>query len=579
MDNLIVNEICIYESKIENNSVKEKWVKYNLPNLYSFAINKSGKSLSEKIYLLKNNIGLCKACQSPTKFLSYTRGYRDYCCKKCSNNDIDLIKQRQESYVKNNLLKYGVDNISKLYITKEKISDSIKNTDRQKSIEKSKKTSLEKYGVDNVSKSEEIKLIKKNKNIKKYGVENVFQLSETKEKIKETLIKKYGVNHPLKSDDIKQKLKYTNLEKYGVENPSQSNVVKLKKMKSYNSGIIETTINKYENYIQYMGESIYELKCDEKDHKFSINTHLYHARKKYGNKLCTVCYPVNENRSLKEEILFNFISKIYDGEIIRGYRDGLEIDIYLPALKLGFEINGLYWHSEKYKDRNYHINKTNFFRERGIRIIHLWEDDLINKMDIIESQVKNWMGLNQNKIWARKCEIKEIFDTSILNLFLKQNHIQGYVRSSLKIGLFYKGELVSLMTFDHSEGRKTMLNDEWNLSRFCNKINTNVVGSASKLLTYFIKNFSPKKIISFADKDWSLGEIYLKLGFDKISESKPNYKYVINRNRVNKQRFKKSNLVKNGYDISKSESEIMSELGNYRVWDCGQIKFEKLIIE
>lgn len=80
-------------------------------------------------------------------------------------------------------------------------------------------------------------------------------------------------------------------------------------------------------------------------------------------------------------------------------------------------------------------------------------------------------------------------------------------------------------------------------------------------------------IISFADKEWSIGDLYFKLGFKKVSESKPNYKYLVEKKRVNKQRFKKSKLVSEGFDNSKSETEIMHDRGIYKIWDCGQIKF------
>ena len=141
-------------------------------------------------------------------------------------------------------------------------------------------------------------------------------------------------------------------------------------------------------------------------------------------------------------------------------------------------------------------------KEREIRIIHIWEDDWNLKKDIIKSQITNWLGLTKNKIYARKCIIKEVIDISEYREFLDENHIQGYTSASKKIGLYYDDELVSLMTFDHFEGRKSMLSDEWNLSRFCNKKNINVIGGASRLMKYFIKNYDVKRIISFSDVSW-----------------------------------------------------------------------------
>lgn len=91
-----------------------------------------------------------------------------------------------------------------------------------------------------------------------------------------------------------------------------------------------------------------------------------------------------------------------------------------------------------------------------IRVIHIWEDDWTYKQDIVKSQVKNLLGFS-NRIWARKCQIKEV-DVKECRLFLEENHIQGFINSNLKIGLYYgDDELISLMTFDKYEGRKRCL--------------------------------------------------------------------------------------------------------------------------
>jgi hypothetical protein len=147
--------------------------------------------------------------------------------------------------------------------------------------------------------------------------------------------------------------------------------------------------------------------------------------------------------------------------------------------------------------------------------------------------------------------------------FLDKNHIQGKCNSVLKLGLYNNNELVSLMTFEQFEGRKKMKLGEWNLNRFCNKLNVNVVGGASKLLQYFIANYSPSRIISYADKDWSTGHLYENIGFAKLYETKPDYKYIVSNKRVHKSNFRKS---KTG--ISEKSLDLV------KVYDCGKIKFE-----
>jgi len=345
---------------------------------------------------------------------------------------------------------------------------------------------------------------------------------------------------------------------YGVDNPMKSDILRTK---------FEMCEN--ENYIKYLSDRVSLFSCD-KGHNFEISSDNYNSRICSNIPLCTVCNPIGDSQSIKETDLFEFISCYYDGEIIQSYRDGLEIDIYLPELKIGFEFNGLFWHSDKFKEKNYHLDKTNYFKEKGIRIIHIWEDDWESKRSIIKSQIKYILGKTKRKIFARKCHIKDLKNVSF---FLRDNHIQGVDRSNIKIGLFQKDELVSVMTFNKLEGRNKMKDGSWNISRFCNKLDTNVVGGASKILNWFIKNYNPKRLLSYADKDWSTGDLYKKLGFEKVSESKPDYKYVVKSSRKNKQSFTKSKLgIK-----EVTEYQHMSNLGYYRIWDCGKIKFEKVV--
>jgi G:T-mismatch repair DNA endonuclease (very short patch repair protein) len=62
-----------------------------------------------------------------------------------------------------------------------------------------------------------------------------------------------------------------------------------------------------------------------------------------------------------EREVYEFILSLYNKEIIRNDRtvlNGKELDIYLPDYNLAIEFNGLYWHSEDYVGKNYHLNKT-----------------------------------------------------------------------------------------------------------------------------------------------------------------------------------------------------------------------------
>ncbi len=509
------------------------------------------------------------------------------------------------------LERYGVDNYSKT----DECLDKMKNTNINKYgvehfsktdeyIEKSKNTSMEKYGVEYYSKTDEYKERVKNTCLDKYevkqfiqstefriktketcleryGVEHVSQTKWFKEDVKNTCLERYGVDSYTKTDEYKERIKNSNLNKYGKEWYMNTNefITKSKNTLLGKYGVdnyqqseiyhLNTIIGNDYNFIKYLDNGISLFNCD-KEHTFEINQLNYHGRIKYNTSLCTVCNPIGDSKSIKEKDLYEYIKSIYYGKIIQSYRDKLEIDIYLPELKIGFEFNGLYWHSDKYKEKNYHLDKTNWFKDKDIRIIHIWEDDWIFRQDIVKSQINNLVG-NSKKIFARKCVIKEV-SAKESRIFLDSNHIQGFVSSKIKIGLYHQDELVSIMTFDSFEGRKKMEDGGYNLSRFCNKINTNVVGGASKLLSYFIKEYKATRIVSYADKDWSVGSLYYTLGFENILQSKPDYKYIVDNKRIHKSRYRKSKLGIQGTSIT--EHQETKRLNIYRIYDCGKIKFE-----
>lgn len=548
---------------LDNEVVIKTKHNYNLDYYKSLGYNIDNIEIVVKIeHLLKNSFSIvnvsCDYCGVLEK-IPYSKWNRSmkssikkYCCLSCKGEKI------KES----NLLKYGVTSVAKLDSSKEKSRETciekygFENHSKSEEIKnKIKKTNLEKRGVESPMQSIEIRN-KQMETIKsKWGVDNISKLQEIKDKKKETTFSNFGVYIPLKSEEIKEKSKKTNLEKYGTEYFTKN---ELYRKNNYD-------IANDEFYINYINNGVSLFKCDcGKDHNFEISKDIYSKRKLYNVGLCTICNTIGENKSGKEKELYNWISNKYNGEIIQTYRDGkMEIDIYLPDLKLGFEFNGLYWHSDTYKDSNFHIKKTNFFKERGIRIIHIWEDEWDYKKEIVKSQISNILKLNNISIFARKCKIKVINDISLTKHFLNSNHIQGFVNSVLKIGLYHEDELVALMTFDHFEGRNNMKSNEWNLNRFCSKLGVSVIGGASKIFNYFIKNNDVQRVISYADMDWSIGELYYRLGFNLINQTKPDYKYIVEGKRVHKSRFRKS---KTG--ISESILEIN------KIWDCGKLKFE-----
>lgn len=290
---------------------------------------------------------------------------------------------------------------------------------------------------------------------------------------------------------------------------------------------------------------------------------------------CPLCF--KEKSNVEQQVLDLCKTLVGEENIIcndRTILGGKELDIYIPSKNIAIEINGLIWHSEKFnKDNAYHAKKTELCEKQGIRLIHIFEDEIEFNFNIIKSRLMHLFGVIDNKIYARKCIIKHI-NNKISKEFINQNHIQGYTNSQYNIGLYYNDELVSVMSFCKQRinvGRKSNTN-EWELLRFCNKLNTTVVGGASKLLKFFIKEINPENIISYADRRWSNGNLYEKLKFSLSHISKPSYFYINVKphKRVNRFNLRKNILVeKYNCPIDISEHEFCLSKGWYRIYDCG----------
>lgn len=286
------------------------------------------------------------------------------------------------------------------------------------------------------------------------------------------------------------------------------------------------------------------------------------------------CPKCANNNSKQEQNIADFLEKELGLTIITKTKDIIppyELDIYVPEKKIAIEYDGLRWHSELFgKKSDYHVMKTEMCEENGIHLVHIFEDEWINKKNIVKSRLKSIFGVIKNRIYARNCEIRDVTNTES-TIFIENNHIQGNVNAKYRYGLYYNDKLVSIMTFGSKRkplGSKTEDNC-FELLRFCNKLDTNVIGGASKLLKHFINTHKPIELLSYCDRRWSDGNLYEKLGFTFEHISKPNYFYIVNGKRENRFKYRKSELVRQGYDKNKTEHEIMLERGLYRIYDCG----------
>ena len=393
-----------------------------------------------------------------------------------------------------------------------------------------------------------------------------------------------------KTHNIDSKLKMSNSASTRITNAHENNIILpwhsenaiKKRGKTYSQNLMSQKFEKFNITIlstyEEQQSDLFKFKCNKCNSEYTQFHNSYF--------LCRQCHP--RIRSHKETEVLHFLeNELGISSIIQNYRKlfqgTFELDFYLPDYQIGIEFNGLFWHSEVggNKDRKYHLNKQIACREKGIRLIQIFEDDWNDNRELIKLKLRHILKLNNlPKIYARQLNISNVPELDKRE-FLIQNHIQGNDVSSIRLGCYSKsGELMSLMTFSSpnvNKGNKTPATGVYELSRFTSNSKTRCIGSFSKLFQYFVKNYSPSKIITYADLCWSVDtdNVYLNTGFELSHVTPPNYWYTNDyKHRLHRFNFTKHKLIQNGYDARKTEWDIMKECKYDRIWDCGHLCYK-----
>jgi hypothetical protein len=517
-------------------------------------LNNFNPSIPQRVWHILNDKNFVKCanpkCNNPPTFFSFNRGYLRACSPSCAQLD-------------------------------------------PKTLNKIKQTNIKKYGVEyGLSNKNVIK--KRNETVqKRYSVKNISQLSNISDKKKETCLKNYGTEWFLERQDLKEQVIN---DKYGVNNVQQVSEVAFRRIETRRGDFYDTLIfsNRLKNkciplftrdeYIKTGIEYKYLFECTRCKYEFNGWLHDGDVPR------CTNCYPLVGSSLFEKEIAEYVKSLLPIDNVEENNRNILvnnrELDIYIPSKKLAIECNGLFWHGEDNgnKDRIYHISKTVECESKNIRLVHIFEDEWISSKDIVKSKLKHLLKLNENKIFARNCDVVELL-VEPKREFLNENHIQGDSNSKVDLGIKIDNKLISVMTFcPHRIFMGGVRKDgEFELLRYATG-EFNVIGGASKLLSYFIRKYAPKRITSYADRRWtySKGNLYEKIGFKKISDGTPNYWYFgrgKDYKRHHRFGFAKHTLSKRlpVFDPSLSEWENMKNNGWDRIWDCGNLKYEMII--
>lgn len=334
-----------------------------------------------KIYIYDLPDQIC-ICDKKLKWIGFKSGWMKTCSNEC------CIKQQRELSC---LEKYGVTNPRKNNEVKKKTTltclEKYGETTPTKNKNIKEKTKIKWLGKSD----EEISLIKKKKQItfeRKTDVEK----KQIIDKREFTFEQKYGVKTIFKNEDIKNNIIVSNNEKYGDDCILNNNEIRQKIASS----------NKRRN-IEILKSKLINFNCEYIDHFVNDNeTIIYILNDLESNEEFTISYSSlnyklknnirlnKKDKSLMEVDLFNFVKILTNYEVIKNYKiNNLEIDIYIKELNIGIEFNGLYWHSDHFKNKDFHFNKSLQCKNQGIKLLHIWEDDWKFKKNIVKTTIEN----------------------------------------------------------------------------------------------------------------------------------------------------------------------------------------------
>jgi hypothetical protein len=572
----------------------------------------------------------CPKCGKELQWVATAYHWQKFCSTICSNlthygvaatMQRSEVRKKAEQTVQN---RYGVKNVFE--------SETFQ--------KKGRATCKEKYGTEFPAQLETIQEKTRQTCRNHYGVSYVLQDKIVRQKIAATCLSRYGGPSPLHSAEIQAKCRATMQEKYGTENAQQVQAFREKAQATNmarrgvlypgqsipcREAIRKTCQQKYGVTSVLMLPEIQEKSRLRK--RVPLQPHLDKLR---SSDFWNQEYLVNQKsilqiaqelnlsdstcglymhlyapeiqirevnwHSIEELRLKAWVTQQLPGaqviqaslpEIARsltGDSHGtprFSLDIYIPSHKLAIEYNGLYWHSTDFHpDPYYHLKKTQACEALGIRLIHIWEDDWNLKRPLMESKLRHILGVaTGTKVYPRQCVIT-VPTTQQKRDFYDAHHIKGDGAGFVTYALTHPvyGHL-AMLTLKHTADPSVL-----DLNRFAVDTGFHVPGAFSKLLSHFLRSYtgSWSSIITYADRCWSQGNVYLKNGFTLTHETPPAFHGVERTallKRVSRRAYTHERLARRFPEFymqsgHPSQLDVLKQAGVKVVYDCGNFAFK-----
>ena len=505
----------------ESKKITDKKISVSLKNIYN------NPELKVKIENKKRNTYFnktgyyynfqnpdCIAQSKQTRYRKYNKYTSPKFDKYMQNRTKEEMSKSSKKSIQTFFKRYGYKGTIVKYIENETEEQKIK---RINNIQKSQSSKSIEEKQQMVNKVKIMKAIKYNDphynnsekavktNLERYKVENIFQ---SKKLMRNAYNKKYGVNYPSQIHLSARTLNITANEQ------------------------------NYKDYIQTLPEESRNVTFVTNDLGISYS-YFFTLRHKYN---CENLIKLNNISNLENDIIqllksLNTTYELHNRQII----PPLELDFYIANKNLAIECNGNYWHSNSERlDKNYHHNKSRLCEEKGIRLIHIWEYEWYNERQrfILENIIKNALGINGHKLYARKLDI-EVRPSNTMKEFFEKNNIQGFRGGKFAICLVDKkqGDYDLLGNYIEGTGKVYMAymmgkaffgkgKYEWEVIRGATELGYTIVGGASKIFKYFIKTYNPRNCVYYIDYNYFNGNSLKnlpKMEFIKTQSSFKNY--------------------------------------------------------
>jgi uncharacterized OB-fold protein len=457
-----------------------------------------------------------------------------------------------------------------------------------------------------------------------WGVENPASSPEVRDKINDTWESRYGYREIFASPEVRAKIRRTLIQRYGVENPMG------------HAPFIRQIQEQRKNPVRYKGETYYVDSSLEADCLVRLKDRYEEVYTQYDDR-----YPAlltwlpdfylpafdryvevkgvytllhaNDGRALIrnrekanddcewmvkeaghwthlpkgwEDLKFTALSR-YIAEKTHKPKDFVSDVCAKVFAKVDHHVEGNYIHCQSFSvfcanlvEHNSDVVGPRFVAEAQARYpncVVVWDYEWNSSRTAVKKYLSSKLG-SKFVVGARSTEVSMSKLNDADTKFFQVNHLQGPPRRGVCVRLSYRGRVVAAMVFTSVQSVRGSVADPdvYELIRFATV--GRVIGAASKLMSAFVKKYSPTRIISYSDAQHFDGRVYEVLGFRRVSRSKPDYRTVwsfVDYTTMSKQASKRSNLAKiEGFDADLSESQNLKLLGIPKIYDCGKVKWE-----